>query len=108
MKTVTFTHTFTFPEAAVIGFALYLGYKEKLQQNVEGENRVIEIDNPESAIESITRLSKENSLLFTSQWARHIADEELAKQLAVIKPQIDALILKPVEDALQVTAQINE
>lgn len=94
MKTITFTHTFTFPEDSVIGFANFLGYdSEKMT---------------ETPIEYVTRLSREHSLQFTSRWAKELVRLEILKQVNVVRPQIEQAIVKPVEDALQVTVQVNE
>jgi hypothetical protein len=98
METITFTATFTFPKESVLVFAKFLQYEEYIMsENGEG------IDNPESPYDYIAQLAKEHNESFATKWAEYLANEELQKQIAIIKPQIDSAIIEPVKQAIQVT-----
>lgn len=111
MKTITFTHTFTFPEQSVLGFAKFLGYVESSETpRFDSNGTFIETTitpNAESPVDYVSRLSKEHSLTFVTKWANWLAEKELEKQIDIIKPQIDEALVKPVEQALAVTYEVN-
>jgi hypothetical protein len=117
MTQITFKQQFTFEEEAVKGFALFLGWKEKLFNQIEVTDQEAtdtqaklthfeqeEVDNTETYIDYVSRRAKENSLAFTKQWAEKLKQDYISTQLSdlqtKIEPTLQAQIIKPVEDAL--------
>lgn len=110
METITFTATFTFSKESVIGFAQFLGYQSKIQQQrvlEDGSYSYSEIDNPETVFDFLARLAKEHNEKFTTVWAEYLVQQEISKQVDILKPQFDAQIIQPVKDSIQVTYQEN-
>ena len=96
METITFTATFTFPRSSIIGFAKFLGYPDT----------AITTDGvPEEVFDFIARLAKEHNEKFVTTWANMLVQEQVQAQVDTIKPQVEAQILQPVKDAIQVTYQ---
>lgn len=106
MKTITFTHSFTFPEDSVLGFAAFLGYQDTIADTTQSPT--VFSQNTETAVDFVTRKSKEHSLIFTTKWAKFLVDQEVKRQAAVIQAQFQDAIVKPVIDALVVTSTVNE
>lgn len=107
METITFTATFTFPKESVLNFAEFMGYQNKIIEEVRENDTAIsthkEVDNPESAFDFIARLAKEHNELFVTKWADFLVEAEVQKQIGIIKPQLEQQIVQPVKDAIQVT-----
>ena len=122
MTNITFKQEFTFNEDAVKGFALHLGWKEKLTRQI----RVVdddttdlvtthfeyeEYDNPQTFVQFIEEKAREHTLLFTKSWAQKIKQDYLNVQVdefkATIEPSLDEQIIKPVDDALTSEITIN-
>jgi len=114
---ITFKQEFTFPEEAIQGFALFLGWQEKLtrqveivdQEETETQGRLThfdneEYDNPESFTELVARRAVEHSSTFTKSWAEKLKQDAINSQLeelrATIEPTLYAQIVQPVEEAL--------
>jgi hypothetical protein len=112
---ITFKQQFTFEKNAVKGFALHLGWQEKLTRQIEVvdddtttpptihlENE--EYDNPQTFSEFVDEKAREHTLLFTKSWAQTLKDSYLSQQVnefkATIEPSLNAQIIQPVEDAL--------
>lgn len=115
MTNITFSQHFTFPEESVKGFAIYLGWKEKLTRQIEiiddetttpatGHFENEEYDNPQSFTEFVEEKAREHTLLFTKSWAEKLKQEYLNTQVdnfkGTIEPTLYEQIIKPVEDAL--------
>jgi hypothetical protein len=110
---ITFKQQFTFNEEAVKGFAIHLGWKEKILVPVEENNpysQMEEIDNPQTFIDYVDEKAREHTLLFTKSWANKLKDEYLNAQIQTLKDDVEPTlylqIVKPVEDAL--TSEIIE
>ena len=112
---ITFKQQFTYPEELVIGFALFLGWKEKLTRQIEIVDdsttdpvtthfETEEYDNPQSFTEYVDMKAREHTLLFTKSWAEKLKQDYLNVQVdefkAKVEPSLNAQIIKPVEDAL--------
>lgn len=114
---ITFKQEFTFPDEAIQGFALFLGWQEKLTRQVEivdqeetellgrlthSENE--EYDNPETSTEFVSRRAVEHSSVFTKSWAERLKQDAINSQIealrATIEPMLYTQIVRPVEDAL--------
>lgn len=112
MTNITFTQTFTFPEQSVKGFAIYLGWQEKLTQKVETWTDELwwpiftteEYDNPQTFAEFVDEKAKAHSLSFTKSWAEMLKQQEIDRQVnelkETIEPGLHDQIVQPVEDAL--------
>ena len=112
---ITFKQQFTYPEELVKGFAIYLGWKEKLTRQVEIIDddtttpitihlEMEEYDNPQSFIDYVDVKAREHTLLFTKSWANKLKTDALNAQVdefkANIEPTLYTQIIQPVEDAL--------
>ena len=111
---ITFKQQFSYEEEAVKGFAVFLGWKEKLVRrvlkevtsNLEGVESTIstyeneEYDNPETYVQYVERKSKEHSELFTLAWAKSLVKEQVRLHGELQRETIEAQILLPVKEAL--------
>jgi hypothetical protein len=112
MKTITFKQQFTFNEEAVMGFAIFLGWRDMIETQSEYKDgemaRTIMIENPESFTDFVDRKAREHSLEFTKSWAEKLKQDYINKTVAEnIEPQLHEQIVKPVEDALISEVIIN-
>lgn len=122
MTTITFKQQFTFNESAVKGFAIHLGWKEKLTRQVEVVDDETtdpvtkhfeseEYDNPQTFVEFVEEKAKDHTLSFTKSWAQKLKQDYLNAQVeefkAGVEPTLDEQIIKPVEDALTSEIIIN-
>jgi hypothetical protein len=113
---ITFKQQFTFNEEAVKGFALHLGWTEKVTEQeivvdddttdpVTTHTEQVEVDNPVTFIEFVKEKAREHSLQFTKGWANTLVESEITKQKSeleeTLRPQLEQAIVKPVEDALE-------
>lgn len=122
MKNITFKQQFTFNENSVKGFAIHLGWSEKLTRQIEVvddettdpvtkhfENE--EYDNPQTFVEFVEEKAREHTLSFTKSWAQKLKQDYLSVQVeefkATIEPSLDEQIIKPVEDALTSETIVN-
>lgn len=104
MKNIKFTAEFICPVERVHGFASHLGYVAEYDliengQVVLEEGVPIKVQNPETEEAYIARLVKLHILPFTTSWADFLVTDHINKN---VKPQIEASVKKPVEDALVV------
>lgn len=122
MTNITFKQEFTFNKDAVKGFALHLGWKEKLTRQIrvvddDTTDPVIthfedeEYDNPQTFVQFIEEKAREHTLSFTKSWAQKLKQDYLNAQVeefkAGLEPTLDEQIIKPVEDALTSEITIN-
>jgi hypothetical protein len=98
-----FKQQFTIEDDLVKGFAEFLGWTEKIQTETDGID-VVESENPETHIDFVNRLAKDNTLSFVTSWANNIKQKEIARQVEEFKnqiePQIHAQVVQDIEDAL--------
>ena len=80
-----------------------LGYQDTVVDMVTGEVS----PNPEGIDDFIARKAKEHNMPFVTGWAKFLVqtnlDGAIQQTVDTVKPQLDNAILKPVEDAIQVT-----
>lgn len=115
MTNIIFKQQFTYPEELVKGFAIFLGWKEKLTKQVEivDDNTTTpitvhfkeeEYNNPQTFLQYVDEKAREHTLLFTKSWAENLKQEQLESEVSLFKatlePSLNAQIIKPVEDAL--------
>lgn len=105
---ITITHSFSFNDEAIKGFAIFLWWQEKIQQ-FANEDCIwyIEVDNPESYIDYVKRLSMQHSEAFTTGYASHIVEEMVATEADRIRPALEEQIIEPVKQALQVEVTVE-
>jgi hypothetical protein len=110
MNTITFTATFTFQESSVTGFAKFLGWQDQIPNPAyKDDNTQPEmIPNPVSAQDHVSILAQKYMNGFTTKWAKSLVAQAVQAQTKKLTDQITQQIVKPVEDALTVTAIINE
>jgi len=115
----TFTATFTFPTESIIAFAKApisqggLGYQDTIQvlskNPITGIPMYVSQPNPEAPLDFVARKAKEHNEKFTSAWAKNLVQQQVQAQTAPITAHIhasvEAQILQPVIDAIQVTYQ---
>lgn len=115
MTNITFKQQFTFNEEAVMGFALYLGWQEKLTRVIEVVDDETttpvtthfaneEYNNPQTFTEYVDEKAREHTLKFTKSWGETMKENMIHAQTmqfrASLEPSLDEQILKPIEDAL--------
>jgi hypothetical protein len=115
MTQITFKQQFTYPEESVKGFALFLGWQERLSREIEvvdddtttpitTHKSLEEYDNPQTFSSFVEHAAKEHSLKFIRSWAENIAQSELHNQIIAITnvtgAELHNQIVTPVEDAL--------
>lgn len=115
MTKITFKQQFTFNEEAVMGFAIHLGWQDKVTRQIEVVDDATttpvtthfateEYNNPQTFTEYVEEKAREHTLLFTKSWGERIKKQYLNAQVdefrSTIEPSLNAQILKPIEDAL--------
>lgn len=113
---ITFKQQITVPEELVEGLAVFLGYKPTLTRineivdddttdPVTVHHEEEEYPNPETAIEYIDKLAKENTAKFFKPFGEKLVQDELTKlgideQKKQAEAQLEQAIVMPVMDAL--------
>lgn len=115
---ITFTASFTFKRSSIEAFAKTpvaqggLGYRDTVITNGQdpdtGAPTQITVPNPEGVLDFIARLAKEHNEKFVTKWANFLVQNEVQKQVNIIQPQVEAVILQPVKDAIQVTYEQSQ
>ena len=113
MNTTTFTASFTFPTDSIVGFGQYMKYQNIIGVNKkDADGNVLPyefefIPNPESLFDYIARLAKAHNEKFVTQWANTLVNEQVKAQITPIQTAMEAQIIQPVKDAVQVTYTSN-
>jgi hypothetical protein len=105
---ITFKQEITVPEELVIGLAIDLGWKDVIETSEVGENGLAitkYIENSETAVQFIDRLSKQHTINFFKPFGDKLVAQELKKtgveeQVQQTKEALEAQIIKPIVEGL--------